>query len=87
MRKDESYILKMSEYAKRNIKKGYKKDAVRFALISQGNSRIEVDKAIVMAEKDLFQEEMKSMPKKSDSPSQVMPIVEPEKSLWKRLFG
>lgn len=87
MRKDESYLLKLADYAKRNIKKGYKKDAVRFALISQGNSRIEVDKAIVMAEKDLFQEEMKSMPKNSESQPQIMPTVEPEKSLWKRLFG
>jgi hypothetical protein len=87
MRKDESYILRMSEYVKRNLKKGYKRDAVRFALISQGNSKLEVDKALNFAEKDLAQEELRAMPKKVE-PTFIMPIVEPEKEpFWKRLFG
>ena len=45
MKKDETYLSDKVTYIKKNLQKGYNKDSLKWALISQGNSRQEVDKA------------------------------------------
>ena len=54
--KSKSYIGDLKEYIKKNLKKGYTKDSLKWALIHQGNSRLEVEKAIKLAETDLASE-------------------------------
>ena len=49
-------IDELSNYVKKNIKKGYTKDSLRWALINQGYSRIEVEKAITRSDEILAAE-------------------------------
>ena len=43
----------LSDYFKKNLKKGYTKESLRVALLNQGYSRMEIEKAIKKAELDL----------------------------------
>ena len=49
MEKPESYIQQLVKYIKKNIEKGYTTDSLRWALINQGYTRVEVQKAIDIA--------------------------------------
>jgi hypothetical protein len=49
-------IPQLSDYIIRNLKKGYTLDSLRFSLISQGYSRISIEKAIEMANKRMANE-------------------------------
>ena len=42
-----------ADYFKNNLKKGYTKESLRWALVNQGYSRMEIEKAIRKAELDL----------------------------------
>lgn len=48
-------IAKMVEYIKKNLKKGYDLNTLKFALISQGYSKVAVDKAMIRATQELAQ--------------------------------
>lgn len=92
IKKDGNYIQNLTEYAKRNLKKGYSNDSLRWALINQGHSRIEVDKALSVAQAEVSKEAMVNARKSQESsplqPSMPAVSVEPEpKSFWKRWFG
>jgi len=56
MDKPQSYIEQLAEHIKKNIKKGYTIDSLRFSLISQGYSKLSVDNAITLAHKQLAEE-------------------------------
>ena len=51
--KKHNNIENVLEYIKNNLIKGYNQDTVRFSLISQGYSRISVEKAIENANKQI----------------------------------
>lgn len=93
IKKDANYIQNLIDYTKRNLKKGYSQDSLRWALINQGHSRLEVDKALSAAQAEVSKESMVSQrpaSQQSQAP-QSMPSVsvepEPKQSFWKRLFG
>lgn len=44
------------EYFKRNLKKGYTTDSLKWALINQGYSRVIVEEALVEAQKEMAKE-------------------------------
>lgn len=44
---------KLVEYLKKNLKKGYNSDTLKYALVSQGYSRAMVEMALVQANKEL----------------------------------
>jgi len=44
------------EYAKKNLKKGYKKETLKYALIKQGYPRVTVERVLEKAEKEFSQE-------------------------------
>jgi hypothetical protein len=48
-----NYIKQLADYVLKNLSKGYTQDALRFSLINQGYSKISVDKAIEIANKQL----------------------------------
>jgi len=85
------YIGQLAEYVKKNLTKGYTKDSLRFALIKQGHSRMEVEKALKRAETDLAGQ----APLLKTTPSityEAQPITETtslpeERPFWKRWFG
>ncbi|MEK6817240.1 MAG: hypothetical protein AABX80_00405 [Nanoarchaeota archaeon] len=44
------------EYFKKNLKKGYTTDSLKWALINQGYSRVIVEEALEMAQKEMSKE-------------------------------
>jgi len=87
MRKDKNYIQQLADYLKNNLKKGYTKESLKWALVSQGHSRLEVDKAISLVDAELASEAPVLKTKPVISYEIVEPEPEPKKSFWKRLFG
>ena len=90
MIKKGNYIGEMSEYIKKNLKKGYTKDSLRWALVNQGHSKLEVEKALKKADDDLSRE----APLLKTKPEIIYDVVEPKdaiveekKPFWKRIFG
>lgn len=87
IKRDETYMLRMVDYLLRNVQKGYNLETLKWALINQGHSRLEVEKALVGAQQKLSQQSTKKVIPEV-MPQQTIQI-EPEqpKSFWKRLFG
>ncbi len=84
-----SYKRRIIDYLKRNTKKGYPVQTLRFALINQGYLRPLVDEAIEQAMKELAKEApvLKESPKiEHEVVVDDTPVVV-KKSFWKRLFG
>jgi hypothetical protein len=84
----------LKRYIKRNLKKGYTKESLKWALINQGNSRIEVEKAIKKVDIELAAE----APELKVKPQIKYELIEPKeyatritnypekKSWWKKIF-
>ena len=77
-------------YLKKNIKKGYPQEILKWALINQGYSRIIVENSL----EELNQELAKNAPILKEKPTIKYEIVDEndrpiivKKSLWKRIFG
>ncbi len=89
MKKKGNYLGELSEYIKKNLKKGYTKESLKWALVNQGHSRMEVEKALKQTEEELARE----APVLKTTPSiiyEAEPIKEtpvPEKPFWKKWFG
>lgn len=85
----EGYITKLVEYFKKNLKKGYTADTLKFALINQGYSRVAVEDALERATKELAEK----APVLKEKPKIRYEIIDEEnrpvkikKSFLKRLF-
>jgi SOS response regulatory protein OraA/RecX len=92
MKKDESYLSDKINYIKRNLSKGYSKDSLKWALISQGNSRQEVEKAFMQAEREMSNEsdaEARRLQSMQPAPRMepIMPEAEKKKGFFSRFFG
>lgn len=78
------------EYVKKNLKKGYTLDSLKWALVKQGYSRSMVEESLVIANKELS-EEAPVLREKPEIKHEVIDpnsiVVEPKKPFWKRLFG
>ena len=61
----ENYKKNLVDYFKKNLKKGYTTDALKWALINQGYSRINIEQAIEQANKELA-EKYEGMAKELD---------------------
>lgn len=89
----ESHIYQLKEYIKRNLKKGYTIDSLKVSLINQGYTRISIDTAVEIANKELSEEiqPIKEKPQityKLVYPEESKSIsVNPTKiSFWRKLF-
>ena len=51
-----SYIDELTDYIKKNLKKGYTKDSLKWALLNQGNSKIEINRAFKKVDKELAEQ-------------------------------
>ena len=84
-------VRQLVDYIKKNLAKGYTLDSLRFSLMAQGYSRLSVNEAIDIANKELATE----VPPMQEKPQIIHRIMEevPEenistlKRLWKKLFG
>ncbi|HLC53383.1 MAG TPA: hypothetical protein VJK03_02460 [Candidatus Nanoarchaeia archaeon] len=83
------YVQQLVEYLRKNLRKGYTMESLRWALINQGHSKLEVDKAIMRLEEELSQE----APVLNTKPEITYEVIEPpdaiieKKPWWKRFFG
>lgn len=86
----EDYKQKLVNYIKKNFKKGYTEESLKWALINQGYSRILVGKAIETANRELAE----SAPVIKEKPKISYQIIDEhdkpitiKKPWWKRIFG
>jgi len=82
-------IRKLVEYFKKNSSKGYTPDSLKWALIKQGYPRIEIFKAIEIADQEMAEKAPKLIEKpmiKYESYDKNNNLVF-KKPWWKRLFG
>ncbi len=84
------YKDNLIKHIKKNLKKGYTEDALKWALINQGYSRSIVENAIEIANKELAEKipVIKEKPiiryqiiDENDNPVKI------KKGWWKRVFG
>ena len=85
-----SYKRKLIDYFKNNFKKGYTEEALKFALIKQGYSRLEINNALEIAHREIAE----SAPKIEEKPKIDYQIIDEydnpitiKKPCWKRIFG
>jgi hypothetical protein len=88
--RSEEYKNKLTEYFKKNLRKGYTEESLRWALVNQGYSRTMIDSALDRTHKELAEEApiLKEKPvinyevlDENDKP------VDIKKPWWKRIFG
>lgn len=87
---DYNYRKKIVDYLKKNLKKGYTIESLKWALIGQGYSRTSVERAIEELNKELA----RKAPILKEEPVIKYEIVDEKdrpikikKSFWKRIFG
>lgn len=82
-----TYKLKLVEYLKRNLRKGYPLATLRVALINQGYLRNAIDEAIQIAVNELAKEApvIKEKPEIEHEVIVEEPMVEEKKSFWKKI--
>jgi len=83
------YIDKLKEYIKRNLKKGYTQESLKWALVNQGYTRSIVERAIEEVNADLS----KSAPVLKSKPIIRYQIIDEndqpviiKKPWWKKVF-
>ena len=89
MANPKAHIPEIVDYLKKNLKKGYTKDSLKWALISQGYTRLEVEKAIKKLDLDLANEApiLKTKPEIKYEVIDSDHKIEIKKGLfWKRMF-
>ena len=83
------YVDKLKDYIKKNLKKGYTEDSLKWALIDQGYTRSIVERAIEQVNKELAEKApvLKSKPiikyeiiDEYDNPVTI------KKPWWKKIF-
>lgn len=87
MVKPKDYRQELCDYIKRNLKKGYTMESLKWALINQGYSRIEVEKALRFVDMDLAKNAPILKTENSVPAYEVVDIPEKPKSFWQRFFG
>jgi hypothetical protein len=86
------YIDQIKEYIKRNLKKGYTKESLNWALINQGHSKFEIERAFNLVEKEMSKEApiLKTKPKityqRFDQNNNIQKLTLKRKSFWKRFL-
>ena len=85
-----THIEQLAEYIKKNLKKGYPDESLKWALVSQGYSRTAVDEALKEAHMDLAAKApiLREKPMiKYEVMDENNSLVQVKKSWWKRFFG
>jgi hypothetical protein len=86
----EDYKSKFTEYFKKNLRKGYTEESLKWALVNQGYSRTLIDAALERTHKELA-EEAPILKEKPVINYEVLDEnnkpVEVKRPWWKRIFG
>ena len=86
MKKDKNYLDDLAEYITKNLRKGYTKESLKWALVKQGHSKLEVDKAILLVERQMASQ-APILNTKPEIKYEAEPVVHEKVSFWKRIFG
>lgn len=81
MPKEKEVVTKIVDYVEKNLKKGYKLDELKWALISQKYSKIEIDKAMSI----INARTAKTQQEKRAQEVQAAMVVEEEKPVEKKV--
>ena len=93
MQKDFSYLNQLVSYIKKNLKKGYTEESLKWALVNQGHSKLQIEKALKRVEQELAKEApvLKTKPKITyeiiELKTNTSVEIENKKSFWDKLFG
>lgn len=71
MYKPQNIIRQLADYIKKNLSKGYTEETLKFSLISQGYSKITIDRAIEVAHQNLAQ----TIPPIKEKPQIIYKII------------
>ena len=85
MIREKNLLDDLVDYIKKNLKKGYTLESLRWALINQGYSKLEVEKAIKRMEKELA-EEAPILKTKPEIEHEIIELKQKKKSFWRTLF-
>jgi len=83
----DDHVVKLKDYVKKNLKKGYAEDALRWALIKQKESRTLVEKAVELAKKEIAQETPKKELKVEKPKVEFVGPIEKKRGFFAKLFG
>ena len=84
------HVKNLAEYFKKNIKKGYTAEALKWALVNQGYQKTSVEKAIELAHQEMAREAPVFREKPVITHEMIDESgrpVEIKKSWWRRLLG
>ena len=85
--RDSDYLQKVVVYIRKNLAKGYTMESLKWALVKQGYTRSEVDRAIKLANEQLAAEAPRVPEQVTEVMQEPQPIAEEKKGFWKRIFG
>ena len=84
----DDYPYKLAKHIERNLSKGYTIESVRWSLLNQGHTRTAVDKAILLAQKDMASRVPKmDVPVKEEKVVIVDKKEQKKKGFFAKLFG
>lgn len=85
--RETDYIQQLANYFKKNLQKGYTSESLKWALISQGYSRTEIDRALNIANEQLGMQAPKMIEKPviKVSIEPPMPKINQGKSFWQKI--
>ena len=86
-----NYIQQLVEHIKTNLNKGYTIDSLKFSLMDQGYSRVSVERAIELVNKELA----RTIPLMKEKPQITYKIIgdgeeiriSKKESFWQRFLG
>lgn len=90
MKKEETYIDSTVNYIKKNLIKGYNRESLKWALMSQGKPRMEVEKAFRQADAEISRDaQLARQQQASMAPPPMIETIqeEPKRGFLSRLFG
>lgn len=95
MDKVKPYSGQIVDYLKKNLRKGYTKESLKWALVNQGHSKLEIDKAFQKAESEFAEEApiLKTKPEIKyevvgpDKGNSDFPDTEKKDSFWSKWFS
>ncbi len=83
--RETDYIQQLADYVKKNLGKGYTSDALKWALVNQGHSRVEVERALNLANEQLAAQAPKMIEKPVIKIETIPPIDEEKISFWQKI--
>lgn len=82
-----NYLNEIAEYVKKNLRKGYTKESLKWALVNQGYSKMEVEKALKKVDLELAQQAPVLKTQPVITYEAIPAESDEEKPFWRRWFG